>query len=485
MDHLSPTTPGLTTPRERTPGRGFAALAVVALLIAAGLFVQRGVLRGAESSRDFTMVYASARQFALGDNPYDFNATFDTYEAAGGTHKSRDQAVFTALYPPMTYAVLAPLGRLDWPNARLAWLIINLLATTWIAAWLVRHRPRPPGNPTHRLLSPRLFVGSSIAWAMALWLGAAALHTALAFGQLSVVTLALMLPLLSMPRSDGKGDRWPWLSVSTIALGLLLTLAGALKPQLMVIIAGFLLCTPRWRAVVWGMTGGLVVTVFCVGWLQFAAPSWFTDWQEQLTFFAATGHANPTAENPFTYQMINLEPWLHRLWPDGIGPRVLLQWLPIGIVAIVGGVSAALLFRHGPRRNNHKLSADATRTSTPQRDDYFLLAMGIAAVLSLLVGYHRTYDAVLLVIPGLWVWRRLSITPRPWTAWLALAAIALFALPGPVALTVVTQRGWLPAWLTEGLWWQALFVPHHTLALVVMLAVLVKTAVSDTVIQVR
>ncbi|MEM8738124.1 MAG: glycosyltransferase family 87 protein [Planctomycetota bacterium] len=420
------------------------------------------------------MIYASARQFATGGNPYDFNATFEAYEAAGGTDKANDQAVFAALYPPMTYAVLAPVGRLDWPHARLVWLVINLIATASITAWLIRHRPPLARGLADRSLGSRLFAQQATVWALAVWIGSAVLHTALAFGQLSVVTLALMLPLLSLPYSNQDVDQWPWMSRRTIGLGLLLTLAGALKPQLVVVITGFVLFTPRWRAVVWGMAGGLALIVFSIIRLQLAAPGWLGHWHDQLAFFAATGHADPTAENPFTYQMIHLEPWFHRLWPDGIGPRTLLRWLPIGMVAIIGGASVFLLYRHGSRRRtNSGPAGDAALVWTHRRVDFYLLAMSIAAVLTLLVGYHRTYDAVSLVIPGLWVWRRLNANSGQWTVYAGLVAISVFILPGPAALTVAARRDWLPTWLTEGWIWQALIVPHHTIALVVLLAVLV------------
>ncbi len=462
-------------------------VALVGLLVAGVVFGQRGVVRGAGGAWDLTMVYAGARQFALAGNPYDFDATFEAYDAAGGTDKARDQSVFASLYPPMTYAVLAPLGRLDWPGARLAWLLINLAATAGVVAWLVRHRPRQPPAPGPGPGKADAMGGPSAwAWAMglaavALWLGSSTLHTALAFGQLSVVTLALMLPLLSPPGarsgvglgSIGEGERWPWLGVRTVGLGLMLALAGALKPQLMVIVAGLVLCTPRWRAVLWGMAGGAAITAISVVWLQRGAPTWLADWQAQLAFFAATGHANPTANNPFTYQLIHLEPWLHRLWPSGTGPLTRLQWLPVGIVAVVGTALAVRLKRAMSPASPSTPTDDANPARAAEdRGDFFLLAMSLGVVLTLLVGYHRTYDAVLLVVPGLWVWRMLSRRPRAWVGWVGLIVISLFALPGPVALTVAARRGVLPAWLTDSFVWQALLVPHHTVALVVLMVVM-------------
>jgi len=481
----SPTNPRPTTPREKRPARTALVLAVVLLLAAAALLTQRGLLRGAAGSWDLTMVYAGAHQFVAADNPYDFDAMFDAYEAAGGTDKARDPRVFASLYPPMTYAVLAPLGRLDWPQARLAWLLINLAAAAAVATWLIRHGRRPSAETAAKDHGrPGGWAGTAGLVAVTLWLGSATLHTTLAFGQLSVVTLALMLPLLGPPRSDGEPEGWPWLSVRTAGFGLLLAVAGALKPQLMVIVAGLLLLTPRWRAVVWGMAGGLVITAVSVAWLQHAAPTWLADWQSQLAFFAAGGHANPTADNPLTYQMIHLEPWLHRLWPSGTGPLTLLKWLPIGIVAVVGGAAAVLLKRSGsaaprtPETDTTPTPGNShTNAANPhQRNDFFLLAMSLGVVLTLLVGYHRTYDAVLLVVPGLWVWRRLSDRPRSWSAWTALAVIVLFTFPGPVALTVAERRGTLPGWLTDSYAWQAVLLPHHTVALVVLLLVMLNVA---------
>lgn len=117
----------------------------------------------------------------------------------------------------MTYAVLAPLGRLNWPHSKLAWLIINLLASASIPAWLNRYRPAVANGLTSIYSRSHMFTWQATVWILSLWLGAAALHTALAFGQLSVVALALMLPLLGVSRTSDGADRWPWCSARTIA----------------------------------------------------------------------------------------------------------------------------------------------------------------------------------------------------------------------------------------------------------------------------
>lgn len=444
------------------------ALAVLVLLVGSAGFVQRGAMRALDGSWDLTMIYAGARQLTLGGDPYDFDATFDTFLAAGGTDKHRDPLRFNSLYPPFTYALLAPLGLLSWSAAKIVWMLINVVAVVAIAFWFGRHRPRR-GDTFGQSNAPPVW---PILMALGLWFGCGTLHTAVAFGQLSVVTLALMLPALGPWRGEawrgvhGKpslGEDWRWGNGRTVLVGLLLALAGALKPQLMVVPAALLLATPRWRATVWGMMWGGLITFGSWAWVRSVAPNWLTHWEGQLDFFAQSGLASPTTANEFTYQMINLEPWLHRLWP---GSAEWLGWLALGLPVLGLLVLGAVVAWSKPRPGvGHVFGSFRSRWDT---DDFLLLAMSLGVVLELLSMYHRTYDAVLLVLPALWVWRRLSRQRGDVPAWIVAGCLLLFMLPGPAALVTLARQGTLTAALTESWLWRAWLLPHHNVALVIM-----------------
>ena len=116
----SPGNPDRHPPRR--PGRAThrlsGVLAVVLLGAGLGLMVDRGAQRALSGAWDFTMIYGGARQVARGADPYDFEAAFDAYEAAGGEvaqqigdpGRIRDPAWFHALYPPTAYTMLSPVG---------------------------------------------------------------------------------------------------------------------------------------------------------------------------------------------------------------------------------------------------------------------------------------------------------------------------------------------------------------------------------------
>ncbi|MEM1447201.1 MAG: glycosyltransferase family 87 protein [Planctomycetota bacterium] len=465
-------TPTPSPQPDATPGRNrqasrrvWTVVACVVLLIGSGLFVQRGVIRGLEGSYDFTMIYAGAMRLVDGQDPYVFDATYDDFVAAGGEGRPRDPERFAMLYPPFSYAVLTPLGALNWPAAKTVWLMFNLVATAAVGAWLIRHRPRPR-NTQDDPSTTKDVAWWPIALMLGLWLGCASLHTAVAFGQLAVVPLALMLPALRPWSGRDEVDAWPWRSVRTAGGGLMLAVAGALKPQLAVLLAALLLATPRWRLAVWSLGWAVGIALASTVWIQITSPSWLEHWGDQLAFFTASGQAIPTLENRFTYQMINLEPWLHRLWPGGAGPVELIGWSVLFIGIAVGFASGAILEWSKPRWGV-AFGPDSFRNRW-DTEDFLLLAVSLGAAITLLIDYHRTYDAVLLVLPALWAWRRLSACPRDVLAWMVAAGVATFMLPGPSILTSFARRGWIPETLTESWAWQAWLLPHHNVALLIV-----------------
>lgn len=436
---------------------------VIAAVLALGLFVQRGVMRGIEGSWDFTMVYAGAHQLVQGGDPYDFESTYDAFAAAGGTGRPRDPMWFQTLYPPFTYAVLSPLGLLSWQQAKLIWLTLNLISTAAVAIWLVRH------SPTNHPLTPgprppfRMTYGTY--WALVLWFGSAVLHTTLAFGQLSLITLALMLPVLGPEKftPDGRPEiPPPWLSARALIPGMSLALAGALKPQLVGLIALMLLVTPRFRIVLWALGLGLVLFISSAFWLSYTTPEWLAHWQQQLTNFTASGMADPTAANPYTFQMINLEPWLHRVFVAGNR----------GIIGIFAITLPACLFVFTV------IHLNTCHATTYRNQDSKLMmqnqchALGLAVTITLLIAYHRTYDAVLLVIPAIWAWQQFACHPRDPAARLTLMGTSFFLLPGPVILATLTKHHHVPQFLSDTWLWQAVLLPHHNLALLLIAAAL-------------
>ena len=436
-------------------GRWTAVLAVALLLSAAAVWWNRGGQRALDGSLDFTMIYAGARQVALGEDPYDWDATYDTFERAGGVGRPRDPRWFHSLYPPTTYLLLAPVvGWVDWPAAKSAWLLINLVATLGVAGWVWRARP-PPVGPAAGLA------------AVALWLLAACLHTAVAFGQPSVLVLALMLPSIRLtprrPADDPGGSAW-----GDAAAGLALAVAAGLKPQLVLPWVAVRLALPRpgvaLQAVGWLALMGMAT----LAWGRFYAPEWWTHWQAQLTSFQSTGLADPAVSNRYTHQMIHLEPWLRRLLPGdgGVAPRLVQLGRLLPPAALVATV---IYVRQRTRSVAHGLHETSETIGGSTRAGLGSAAWGgvasLTLVVSLMVVYHRGYDAVLLVVPAVWLWRQwlepsaagngpetLPTTgpgdpPRAdrWArlgAAVGLGGVGAFLLPGPIALEKLGRWWW-------------------------------------------
>jgi hypothetical protein len=99
-------------------------------------------------------------------------------------------------------------------------------------------------------------------------------------------------------------------------------------------------------------------------------------------------------------------------------------------------------------------------------------------VLSLLVVYHRDYDAVLLAIPVVWGCSVIG-TPRWRQGVVVLVLCADFFLRAQTGLEVIQQRQILPSWLTSGVFWNTVVLAQHVWALALMAIVLLVAAAKD------
>ena len=461
------------------------------LLLVSGVFVQRGVVRGVTGSHDLTMMYAGARQWVQGGNPYPLDGAYDAYvEGGGGAERPRDPKWFAQLYPPTTYAVMGPVGVLPWPVARAVFCGLNLvgwaLAGWW--AWGALGRPAFGGlrlrhpHPESPTPNPAAgFGGLVLTAAFLVW---APVHTTLAFGQLGGVVVGLVCV--------GLGGMTGWRAapmgrgvVGPALRGLAMAVACCLKPQL----AGLLVVALGvWG---WGRRGqahgvrgvlGLRTVGWCVGWgllisavaagrLMVTAPTWWGDLRANVSAFAGTGFADPSRANGHAWQMINLEPWLRHVGVGEAAAGVLPWVLGMGALIVVGiaGARARSAAVDEAGLNPHPESPIAN----PGDEVALLHLLATAAVVSLLVVYHRSYDAVLLVFPAVWAWRRVSAGGWRGAGGVAAGLVVVMGLPLPAVLSVAVERGWLPAGLVEAGWWAPGVLMHQNVALVLLLGVLV------------
>src|SRR5690606_17459482 len=155
-----------------------------------------------EGSHDLTGPYAAARVWLGGGNPYDGRETLAALQE-GSNGRRRD--VSLSVYPPSTIAIMAPLGRLSWPQAVAVWLgfqiAIYALGVVALVQWAGLR-------------------GMAAAWLVLVCLIFAPAHTGLALGQPGVS--AAMLGVIGMHAS--LRGRW-------IIGAAMLGLGAALKPQ--------------------------------------------------------------------------------------------------------------------------------------------------------------------------------------------------------------------------------------------------------------
>ena len=320
--------------------------ALLLVVLASGVFVQRGVSRGLAGSYDLTMMYAGSRQWVQGGNPYPLYAAYDAYlGGGGGAERPRDPKWFAQLYPPTTYAVMAPVGVLPWSAARAVFCGLNLAGWAWAAWWAWGLRPERDKRNVKRANQTQVAWGA--IWLMTAFLAWAPMHTTLAFGQLGGVVVGLVClgigglrqnerreakssnRILShqvtsdsggcRPFALGKGAALVWLDALR---GLVLALACCLKPQLAGLFVVVLAATGRWWIVGWTCGWGGVIAAAAVGRLVMTAPTWWEDLRSNVAAFAGTGFADPSPANGYAWQMINLEPWLRH-----VGAGEALAWV--------------------------------------------------------------------------------------------------------------------------------------------------------------
>ncbi|MBB6441758.1 glycosyltransferase 87 family protein [Phycisphaera mikurensis] len=396
-------------PPETKRPRGLVGFAWAVLAVAGILLLVRGVLPGLAFSGDFTMIHAGASVWLDGGNPYDFDTLYNGWKAdGGGSERPREERWFVALYPPTTYAALAPVGALGWPAGRAAWVLLSGLSVAgvaaWGAAWLRRNPTHPPRGVAPERARPWLVL------LLAAWLSAGPVATTLEFGQLGLVVLALVALAVGTP-----GWRPPaW------AAGAALAGAGCVKPQLAGVFALGFVALGRWRELAWTLGVGSAIAAVAVLRLEAAGVAWATGLLDNVRRFAGTGFADPSPANRVAWQMVNLEPLWRRFFSGGA---------PVGVAAVWAVAAAGVAWR--------------VRKRAGPAGGFTLWVMSVASVVTLLIAYHRAYDAVLLAVPAVWAVRGLLAGGRLAPA-AVLVGVAFFWPPVPELLNHLAFRGWLP-----------------------------------------
>lgn len=404
-------------------------------MLAALFFAYRGPARALrEGNYDAALVYSSARAWLVGLNPYDSGDVSRAWLGAGGPPErdpmlTRKAAVL--LYPPATFVVLSPVAALPWRVAEVAWVALGT------ALWVVTL------GCVARLAGLRWgSVCGKTLWAIGLAFAPA--HTCIAHGQTAILAVAgVAMALVAGRASHGSGR---FMSAALFALG------AAVKPQVAALYIVHQGGRRQW--LVAAVAAVVLVGVFGVGVLRMEVNgvAWLASWKANLEAFTQLDDGNPTSANPLRFQLINLQYLLHTVIAD----REHVKWATI---LAVGGLCAAYF------------AVDFGKPT--RRSDLSALAM--VGVASLLVTYHRAYDAVVLVFALGWalgviadavgsrVERRL--------AWAGLACVLVFMVPGGSILNAIRPR--FASWPIPTTVWDSLLLPHAVWALLALAVVLI------------
>ncbi len=363
----------------------------IVLLFAACLMflLSRGPYRAIRYSTtgDFSTVYAGARCWLAGDNPYD--ASFlkaQLVRAQAPASIERDQDVNPPVYLPSALLLTAVFAWLPWTAANTAWCILLTAMFAW-SAWALVQQVQLTARQRWMMVSAMLLFSPT--------------YVGIYNGNPSVLVISCLVLALCFRES-------------LPASGLLLGIALSFKPQLAICVIAVLALWKLYRPILLGLligltfliAGTLVASHFGKDWTW-----WQTEQQITAASFRAGGQSDPSPTSVVAWQMLDARTLTSYVFRNG-NEAAIFAWL----------IAAALAVLYLRRRR-----ADLWQ------DTAFL------AVLTLLISYHRYYDAQLLLLTLPWVVQSAAIAP----------GICLFLLAFPVqsmAARWLGIRATIPSW---------------------------------------
>ncbi len=376
---------------------------------------------------DFASVYASARAWTHGLDPYNLPAVQAVWRNAGA-FVDRDISYWSTVYPPTSLLVIAPLALLPAKFAMAVWGFITMaLLAIQFAALIDLARLKWNG------WGAIFLIGASIA--------SAPMQFGLLSGQLTLPAVSLCILALWCERRRGF-TKW-----GPPAAGLLLGVACALKPQLCAAFFIYYLFIRRrqpiiaWLAI--AVVGSLAI-VSLIG-MKAAHVDWFGGWTRSISETQLAGGVNDyDTTGPYRDQIVDLKMLIINVVSDPMAARVVVECLVLGL--------AAWYLRSLPNSRN----IGSTRNGG-------MLPLVTLITISLLPLYHRVYDASLLTLAVAWAlgeWHG----PRRRLALLAIAPMAFLLVPFDVLDTVVRHFS-LADRMSTTWFWHAIVQPHYAWAL--------------------
>ena len=419
-------------PPEIPAKKKWRSLLVGVLLLASVLeFSVRGpfrLLHGGMGWNDFLSPYIQAKAWARGEDPYTGQSLVKWWPAdnprppyvdsgaiAGTLEKDRGMP---SPYPITSLVIVSPFTALPWPVALSLWSVISVAAVIVSAFALLA------------------VCGCQLSdWRSQTFLAAtfalAPLHTGLATANPAMLAISLVV-----------GALWAIHMRRDKTAGVLLAVAICLKPTVAGGLLLYFLLRRRWRVVVTTCVVTAATAVVGLLRLAMAGVRWIPSYLENSRRMFALGSVDDfTRASGLRFNLINSQLFFGGIFNDPATADLLARLL--GIVLL--GCWIWLCFR--------------------RRAASTLLEVSAISTLSLIVVYHRFYDAELLILPLAWC---LLLTKKPSWKLVTLAAIVPFFVPGPILLTNLARSGRVPPTFTNGWWWNAIVLPHQAWDLILI-----------------
>ncbi len=406
----------------------WSAAAAWLLIVLGFLFLLRQTVSAARTySPDLANIFAGAVCLLHGDSPYRFRSV----QAALAQHgyvrvTAQTWPASLPLYPPFTLALFTPLASLNYAHGALLFYLLTLAVCAVVCLRVL-------------IASPELADVPAIWRGLLLCLLMASPETRWALGNGNPIVLVTALLLFCCFDAE---PRWRWLRVLAFALAVLL------KPQVALPFALPLLVKKEdgRRMLVRAFAVMCAVAAAALAWCarRPGTAAWASDLKSNLALGAARGNTMSLTERAFVFDpRLNLA-YLFGYWISS--PR--LDALLTGAVLLVGCVALCWAVVRSARRDRRQ----------------WALAVAATAALTLLPVYHRSYDALLLIVALPWVLVATRIRRQAVLAWCALLLIA--------ASTVIWARHLPLRWRgVQGVEQPASligFLTHRTHALIVL-----------------
>jgi hypothetical protein len=382
-------------------------IALFWLLLCCGISILWGLSLGrnlAGGLFDFKPLYYGERCLFLHDDPYRLGETLRVYQAAGGvlpqSSEGLRQNLTWYIYPPATSILFAPIAMLPWGTASLLWMAIT--AGVFILAALLMWTLGASYAPRVSLLLMCIILANC--------------ETIFAAG--NAAGLAVSLCMVAV---------WCFLRERFVPAGILcLAISLAIKPHDAGLVWLYFLLVGgvyRKRALQTLMVIVVLAVPSCL-WVSSVAPHWMGELHTNLLLAEALGgNSNPGPTNPVFISspgmIIDLQSTISAFRDD---PRIYnpISYLVCGALLVIGAVHT-LRVRFSPRG--------------------VWLALAAIVPLTLLVTYHRPYDAklLLLTVPAcalLWAEGR----PIRWAAFVVSAAAIVSTADIPLTILFALSR---------------------------------------------